>query len=61
MKMMNKPYHPEILNHVYLSKKGLKIPVFRKVLISAEHELAARIGASSYEFEGKVFIFGGFY
>jgi hypothetical protein len=46
---------------VYICKKGAKIPVFRKISLAVDNDLAARMGTSSYEFEGKIFIFGGFY
>lgn len=37
LKMMNKPYQPEILNEVYLCRKGLKTPVFRRVPLAVSN------------------------
>jgi hypothetical protein len=59
-KLMHRPYQPRILSHVYLARKGQKAPLFRRVPLS-DAALPARVGASCYEFEGKVFVFGGFY
>jgi hypothetical protein len=50
MKMMNKPYQPSILNHIYLSRKGSKTPLFRKLALAAENGMPARMGTSSYEY-----------
>lgn len=61
LKMMNQSYQPPILSDVYLCRKGNKTPIFRKVPLVVDSPISARMGTSPYEFEGKVFIFGGFY
>ncbi len=58
-KLLNRPYHPRILSQLFLARKGQKQPYFRRVPLS--ESLPARVGASCYEYEGKVFVFGGFY
>lgn len=37
LKMMNKPYQPEILNEIYIAKKNQKNPIFKKIPISSDN------------------------
>lgn len=61
LKLMNKPYQPEIMNTIYICKKGFKQIIFKKVNVVSDCEISGRMGCSGYEFSNKIFIFGGFY
>jgi hypothetical protein len=64
MKLMNKPYHPQILNEIYIFNKETKNNnniIFKKINIDSTHPIAPRVGVSCYDFDDKIFIFGGFY
>jgi hypothetical protein len=61
LKLINKPYHAEILKEVYFWRKGGKQPIFQRVQVTSDCEYSPRIGCSSYQFQDKIYIFGGFY
>lgn len=61
LKLMSKPYEPEISPHFYFHHKQDKTPTFQRQLIHADVPIAPRMGCSCYEFMDRLFIFGGFY